>query len=67
VTITRTPADAEVIREYRTDRKVNLKGKAFALTEISEVEALRIREYCGNDYLRRVNGTDLDMDNEQIC
>jgi hypothetical protein len=57
VTITRTPADAEVIREYTTYRKVSLKGKTFDLTEISEAEALRIREYYRNDYFRRVNGT----------
>jgi hypothetical protein len=53
VTITRTPADAEVIREYTTYRKVSLKGKTFDLTEISEAEALRIREYYRNDYFIR--------------
>jgi hypothetical protein len=58
VTITRTPADAEVIREYTTYRKVSLEGKTFDLTEISESEALRIREYYRNDYFRRVNGAD---------
>jgi hypothetical protein len=58
VTITRTPADAEVIREYTTYRKVSLKGKTFDLTEISEAEALRIREYYRNDYFIRFKGAD---------
>jgi hypothetical protein len=58
VTITRTPADAEVIREYTTYRKVNLRGKTVELTEISEAEALRIREYYRNDYFIRFKGAD---------
>ncbi len=56
VTITKSPAGPEVVREYTTYRKVKLKGKAFELTEISESEALRIRDYYMNDYFPQFKG-----------
>lgn len=58
VTITKSPADGEFIREYRAYKKVKLKGKVFEVTEISEAEALRIRDYYMNDYFPRLKGSD---------
>ncbi len=56
VTITKSPAGPEVVREYTTYRKVKLKGKEVELTEISEAEALRIRDYYMNDYFPPFRG-----------
>jgi len=53
VTITKTPADGKFMREYTSYRKMKLKEKNFELTEISEAEALRIRDYYMNDYFPR--------------
>jgi len=57
VTITKN-ADREFTREYTTYRKMKLKGPAFEVTEISEAEALRIREYYRNNYFAPFKGTD---------
>jgi hypothetical protein len=57
VTITKT-TDGEFMREYTTYRKVKLKGPAVELTDISEVEALRIREYFSKDYYPTFKGAD---------
>jgi len=58
VAITKTPADGKFMREYTTYRKMKLKGKDVELTEISEAEALRIRDYYMNDYFPRFRGAD---------
>ena len=50
VLITKTPADLRFPREYTTYRKMKLKGPAFEVTEITEDEALRIREYYRDQY-----------------
>jgi hypothetical protein len=50
VLITKTPADWEFPREYTTYRKMKLKGPTFEVTEITEAEALRIREYYNSHY-----------------
>jgi len=52
VIISKSP-DAEFMSEYTTYKKVKLKGPAVELTEISEAEALRIREYYRSDYFIR--------------
>lgn len=57
VTITKT-ADGEFIREYTTYRKMKLKGPSFEVTEISEAQALEIREYYKNDYFVPFKGAD---------
>jgi hypothetical protein len=56
VTITKTPADYEFMREYTTYRKVKLKGPTVELTQIPMVEALGIRDYYNNDYYPPLRG-----------
>jgi len=58
VLITKTPADGNFPHEYTTYRKMKLKGPAFEVTEISEAEALGIREYYKNDYFVPFKGAD---------
>lgn len=57
VTITKN-VDGEFSREYTTYRKIKPKGPAFEVTEISEAEALRIREFYRNDYFAPFKGAD---------
>ncbi len=55
VTITKTTG-TDFMREYTTYRKVTLKDPDVELTEISEADALRIREYYSKNYFAPLNG-----------
>ena len=50
VIMTKTSADGTFPREYTTYRKMKLKGPSFEVTEITEAEALKIREYYRDHY-----------------